>query len=79
MTDIRRCMINMAGKNNIDKGDTHCVAARNILGEFPLFLFYADERVIIYFKKRTFSRWHKHFNEFRFTIKKMGYRTFDMT
>ena len=77
--DFELCRSNWAEKNNVDKEDTHCVAIRNILGEFPLFLFYADERVIIYFRKRTFSRWHKHFHELRFTIEKMGYRTFDMT
>lgn len=77
--DFELSRINWAKNHNILADETCCVADRDITATSPYFEFYCENHVVIYFKKRIFINRHKHFQNLRFTIEKMGYTTYDLS
>ena len=77
--DFELSRINWAKTHNILSDRTCCVADRDITETSPYFEFYYDNHVVIYFKKRILFNRHKHFQNLRFTIEKMGYTTYDLS
>lgn len=78
--DFELCRVNWAKKNNILVDETHCVAERDITALSPYFKFYSnDDQVVVWFKKRIFFNWRKHFQKLRVMIEEAGYKTFDLS
>lgn len=77
--DFELCRLNWAKKNNIAKDECFCVAERDVTAKPPYFLFYAEEEVMVSFKKDFFSLWDKNFHKLKFFIDEVGYSTFDLS
>ena len=79
--DFELSRIIWAKNHNILVDETHCVAERDIAAKNPYFEFYFEnhDHVVVYYKRSFLNNWHKHFQNLRFTIEKMGYTTYDLS
>lgn len=68
--------------NNIEANQSSCVAKRNIAVLEPYFLFHSKEQVIVLFWEKKLLKRRKIVKQFcnlQFTLKKLGFSSYDMS
>ncbi|MCR5737314.1 MAG: hypothetical protein K6G64_06670 [Eubacterium sp.] len=79
---FEECKKNWAASRNMNLEDNICVAERDASAKIPYFLFYADEKVKIQYKKSFFS-WNdkskRKFASMQIKLNRLGYSSFDLS
>lgn len=79
---FEECNDEWCAEHGINKGESHCIAIRDSLGEIPYLLFCCTDKVRVLFNRKGIFYKNKNRNDFvklQRILNSFGFSTYDLT